>query len=60
MKTVEEMEAFMLKHGENVIDTLGSEVDRIERNLKASYCMRTAGHHIQEPYIKIKTSIESN
>lgn len=34
MKTVEEMETFMLKHGENVIDTLGSEVDRIERNLK--------------------------
>lgn len=40
MKTVEEMETFMLKHGENVIDTLGSEVDRIERNLKAS------GRHI--------------
>lgn len=34
MKTIDEGEAFMLKHGENIIDTLGGEVDRIERNLK--------------------------
>lgn len=34
MKTLEELEAFMLKHGENIIDTLGAEVDRLEKDLK--------------------------
>lgn len=33
-KTIEELDAFMLKHGENVIDLLGAQVDRIERKLK--------------------------
>lgn len=31
MKTPEELETFMLKHGENIIDTLGAEVDRLEK-----------------------------
>ena len=26
----------MLEHGEQIIDTLGSQVDRIERNIKVS------------------------
>ncbi|KAH0616231.1 hypothetical protein JD844_027201 [Phrynosoma platyrhinos] len=34
VKTLEELETFMLKHGENIIDTLGAEVDRLERELK--------------------------
>ncbi|KAF6132938.1 solute carrier family 30 member 9 [Phyllostomus discolor] len=34
VKTPEELETFMLKHGENIIDTLGAEVDRLERELK--------------------------
>lgn len=34
MKTLEELEMFMLKHGENIIDTLGAEVDRLEKELK--------------------------
>lgn len=34
MKTPEELENFMLKHGENIIDTLGAEVDRLEKELK--------------------------
>lgn len=34
MKTPEELETFMLKHGENIIDTLGAEVDRLEKELK--------------------------
>ena len=33
-KTIEELDAFILKHGENVIDLLGAQVDRIERKLK--------------------------
>lgn len=27
----------MLEHGEQVIDVLGSQVDRIERNIKVSH-----------------------
>ncbi|XP_030047201.1 proton-coupled zinc antiporter SLC30A9, mitochondrial isoform X2 [Microcaecilia unicolor] len=34
VKTPEDLEVFMLKHGENIIDTLGAEVDRLERELK--------------------------
>jgi zinc transporter 9 len=34
MKTIEELEAFMLKHGENIVDLLGAEIDRIEQKLK--------------------------
>lgn len=37
MKTLEELEAFMLKHGENIIDTLGAEVDRLEKDLKVRF-----------------------
>jgi len=37
MKTIDDGEAFMLKHGENIVDTLGSEVDRIEKNLKVRF-----------------------
>ena len=34
LQTVEDAEAFMLKHGERIIDSLGEEVDRIEKVLK--------------------------
>ena len=34
LTSLEDTEAFMLKHGENIVDSLGSEVDRIEKNLK--------------------------
>ncbi|XP_029444548.1 zinc transporter 9 [Rhinatrema bivittatum] len=34
VKTPEDLEVFMLKHGENIIDTLGAEVDRLEKELK--------------------------
>lgn len=37
VKTLEELEAFMLKHGENIIDTLGAEVDRLEKDLKVRF-----------------------
>ncbi len=32
--TIELAEAFLLKHGENVVDRVGAEIDRIERNLR--------------------------
>lgn len=36
VKSIEDVEAFMLKHGENTVDLLGAEVDRIERALKVN------------------------
>ena len=31
------VQAFLLKHGENMVDCLGAEVDRIEKNLKQKH-----------------------
>jgi PREDICTED: similar to solute carrier family 30 (zinc transporter), member 9 len=36
LKTIDEVEAFFLKHGENIVDLLGGEVDRIEKELKVN------------------------
>ncbi|CAG0883825.1 unnamed protein product [Darwinula stevensoni] len=37
MKNIDEVEAFLLKHGENIVDLLGAEIDRIESLLKKTY-----------------------
>lgn len=37
MKTIDQLEAFLLKHGENIVDLLGAEIDRIESELKVSH-----------------------
>lgn len=34
MQNIEELETFLLKHGENIVDMLGGEIDRIELKLK--------------------------
>lgn len=34
MQNIDELEAFLLKHGENIVDMLGGEIDRIELKLK--------------------------
>lgn len=34
--TAEELEAYMLKHGENIVDKMGGEIDRIEMKLRVS------------------------
>ncbi|KAF8791416.1 proton-coupled zinc antiporter SLC30A9, mitochondrial-like [Argiope bruennichi] len=34
LKTIEEVEAFFLKHGESIVDMLGGQIDRIEMNFK--------------------------
>lgn len=44
VKTPEELENFMLKHGENIIDTLGAEVDRLEKGLKVHLWIITCCH----------------
>ena len=35
-RTNEDVENLMLRRGEDIVDTIGGEVDRIERNLKVS------------------------
>jgi len=37
IKTEEELESFLLKHGEGIVDTLGAEIDRIEKKLKQNH-----------------------
>ncbi|KAH9492661.1 hypothetical protein Btru_024414 [Bulinus truncatus] len=37
LKTVEDLETFMMNHGEKIIDALGAEVDRIEKSLKSKH-----------------------
>ncbi len=34
VKTEKDLEALILKHGERIVDTLGTEIDRIETKLK--------------------------
>lgn len=34
VQTIEDVEGFILKHGENIVDLLGAEIDRIEKELK--------------------------
>lgn len=34
-----ELELFLLEHGEEVIDMLGQQVDRIEKNIKVKYVL---------------------
>lgn len=35
-QTIDEMEAFLLKHGENIVDLMGGEIDRIEMKLRVN------------------------
>lgn len=41
LKTVTDLEQFLLNHGEKVVDVLAVEVDRIERNVKVSSSCQT-------------------
>lgn len=34
MQSIDELEPFLLKHGESIVDMLGGEIDRIELKLK--------------------------
>jgi len=35
-QTIDELEAYMLKHGESIVDLMGGEIDRIEMKLRVS------------------------
>lgn len=34
LKNIDQVETFFLKHGENIVDLLGAEIDRVEKELK--------------------------
>lgn len=34
--TIDELEAFLLKHGESIVDLMGGEIDRIEMKIRVS------------------------
>lgn len=34
MQNIDELEMFLLTHGENIVDMIGGEIDRIELKLK--------------------------
>jgi len=36
MKDIDDVESFMVKHGENIVDMMGAEIDRIEVKLRVS------------------------
>lgn len=40
MQTIDELEKFMFKHGENIVDMLGGEIDRIELKLRVSLLLK--------------------
>lgn len=43
-KDIDELEAFMVKHGENIVDLMGGEIDRIELKLRvSSTCLKNIG-----------------
>lgn len=35
-QTIDELEGFLLKHGESIVDLMGGEIDRIEMKLRVS------------------------
>ena len=35
-QTIDELEKFLLNHGENIVDLMGGEIDRIEMKLRVS------------------------
>lgn len=39
IQNTQDLELFMLKHGENIVDRVGAEIDRIERNLRVCFFM---------------------
>lgn len=34
LETLDELEGFLLKHGENIVDMMGGEIDRMELKLR--------------------------
>jgi len=63
LASIEDAESFMLKHGENIVDILGGEVDRIEKNLKVQWLrlpflqLQTTPQQLQPPFYSHYTGL---
>lgn len=44
MNTIDDLEEFMLKHGENIVDMMGGEIDRIELKLRVTRSYNVTGN----------------
>lgn len=45
VESIDDVEAFLLKHGENIVDMLGGEIDRIELKLRVSATIITCDRY---------------
>lgn len=55
--TIEELETFILKHGENIVDLMGGEIDRIEIKLRVCSIEHYAKHQQQNLFTNCFPSI---
>lgn len=54
-QTIDELEAFLLKHGENIVDLMGGEIDRIEMKLRVG-CACTFASRVSQVFLFRKSS----
>jgi hypothetical protein len=59
MKTIDELEAFILKHGENIVDMMGAEIDRIEMKLRVSTLTSSEPQVFLSDAVKVSTNLIS-
>jgi hypothetical protein len=59
MKNIDELEAFMLKHGENIVDMMGAEIDRIEMKLRVSFLTSLETQMFLSNAVKVSTNLFS-
>lgn len=57
MKNIDELEAFMLKHGENIVDMMGAEIDRIEMKLRVSSLTSLETQMFLNNAVKVRTNL---
>lgn len=57
MQTIDELEKFMFKHGENIVDMLGGEIDRIELKLRVSFFLKNSNSWLDFTSLKISLRI---
>lgn len=51
--SLDQLQEFMLKHGENIVDMMGDEIDRIEMNLSVSKISKHCRHTTHDLILNI-------
>lgn len=44
IENIDQLEEFILKHGENIVDSVGGEIDRIEMKLRVSISQHSSNN----------------